>query len=276
MRNFNGQPLVSVIIPTLNSEKFLEKCLLSIRGQTYQNIEVIVVDNYSTDKTRKIAEKYADLILLKGPERSAQVNFGVKYARGKYVYRVDSDFVVEPQVIEEAVKKCETEGFDAICIHNTSDPSVSFWARVRKLERDCYAFDELNVAARFFRKEVFEKVGGFDERLVAAEDYDMHNRLVKRGFKIGYIKSKEIHIGEPENLLEIVKRHYYYGRTMKKFFASNAVRGIKQVSPIRPAFIRNWRSFVDYPSLAFGFVIYQVVKYLSAGLGLLISFGDKI
>jgi glycosyltransferase involved in cell wall biosynthesis len=264
-----------VIIPTLNSQRFLEKCLLSVRGQTYPNIEVIVVDNYSTDKTREIAEKYADLVLLKGPERGAQVNFGVKYARGKYVYRVDSDFVVEPSVVEEAVRKCEVEGFDAICIHNTSDPSVSFWARVRKLERDCYAFDEFNVAARFFRKDVFERVGGFDERLVAAEDYDLHNRLVKHGFKIGYIKSKEVHIGEPENLLEIVKRHYYYGRTMKKFLAANTVRGIKQVSPIRQAFIRNWRSFVDCPSLAFGFVIYQIVKYFSAGLGLLFSFSDK-
>lgn len=274
MREFSQKPLVSVIIPTLNSEKFLEKCLTSVRKQSYSNIEVIVVDNYSTDKTQEIAEKYADLVLLKGPERSAQVNFGVKYARGKYVYRVDSDFVVEPLVVEEAVKKCELEGFDAVCVHNTSDPSAGFWARVRKLERDCYAYDELNVAARFFRKDVFERTGGFDERLVAAEDYDLHNRLVKHGFKIGYIKAKEIHIGEPESLSEIAKRHYYYGKTLKNFIAVNTARGIKQVSPIRPAFIRNWRRFIDCPALTFGFLVYQAVKYFSAGLGFLFSLGD--
>lgn len=156
----SDKPLVSVIIPTKNSEKTIETCLKSVREQTYPIIEVIVVDNYSTDRTREIAGRYADLVLLRGPERSAQVNFGVKQARGKYVYRVDSDFVLEPNVIEEAVVKCEVEDFDAVCVHNTSDPNASFWARVRKLERDCYAGDWLNVAARFFRNNVFEKLGG--------------------------------------------------------------------------------------------------------------------
>ena len=76
------KPLVSVVVPTFNSERFLEKCLKSIRMQTYRNVEVIVVDNFSKDRTREIAEKCADLVLLKGYERSAQVNFGVRYAHG--------------------------------------------------------------------------------------------------------------------------------------------------------------------------------------------------
>src|SRR5512136_2642001 len=101
------RPLISVVIPTFNSEEFLERCLESIRAQSYPEVEIIVVDNYSGDKTRDIAEKYADLVFLQGSERSVQVNFGVKHARGKYVYRVDSDFVVEPDVIQEAVEKCE-------------------------------------------------------------------------------------------------------------------------------------------------------------------------
>jgi glycosyltransferase involved in cell wall biosynthesis len=268
------EPVVSIVVPTLNSERFLEKCLRSIREQTYRNVEVIVVDNCSKDRTREIAEKYADLVLLKGYERSAQVNFGVGYAHGKYVYRVDSDFVLEPNVVEEAVNKCEHYGFGAICVHNTSDPRVSFWARVRKLERDCYAGDELNVAARFFRKDVFEKVGGYNEELVAAEDYDLHNRLLKHGFKIGEIKSKEIHLGEPRSLLEIARKHYYYGKTVKRFLYVNPERGIKQISPLRSAFIRNWKNFAKHPSLTFGFVVYQIVRYLAAGLGYLSSLSE--
>lgn len=262
-----GKPLVSVVIPTFNSERFLEKCLASVKGQTYGNTEVIVVDNYSTDGTMAIARKYADLVLLKGLERSAQVNFGVHHARGKYVYRVDSDFVLEPSVIDEAVNKCENYGFDAICVHNTSDPSVSFWARVRKLERDCYAGDELNVAARFFRREVFEKVGGFNEGLVAAEDYDLHNTLLRSGFRIGHVESREIHVGEPRSLLEVARKHYYYGKTVKRFLDANPKRGIKQISPLRHAFIRNWKNFAKHPMLTMGFVIYQIVKYSAAGLG---------
>ena len=265
------KPLVSVIIPTYNSEKTIDACLRSVVEQTYPNIEVIVVDNYSKDKTVEIAKKYADLVLLKGKERSAQINFGVRHARGKYIYRIDSDFVLKPTLVEEAVEKCEVEGFDAVCIHNTSDFSVSFWAKVRKLERDCYAYDELNVVARFFKKEVFEAIGGFDEELVAAEDYDFHNRLLKAGFKIGRINAKEIHVGEPKSLWEIAKKHYYYGKTLPKFLKKNKERGWKQLSPIRPALIRNWRKFMKHPDVAFGLLVYQFVRYLSAGLGYIAS-----
>jgi glycosyltransferase involved in cell wall biosynthesis len=263
------KPLVSVVVPTFNSGRFLERCLASVRAQSYPSIEVIVVDNYSRDRTREIAGKYADLVLLQPSERSASVNLGVKNAHGNYVYRVDSDSVVEPNVVEEAVEKCEVYGFDAICVHNTSDASVSFWAKVRKLERDCYARDELNVAARFFTKAAFEKVGGFNERLVASEDYDLHNRLLKHGFVVGYVKSKEIHIGEPRNLLDIARKHYYYGKTVKRFLDANPRKGMKQINPLRPAFIRNWRNFAKQPIVTLGFVIYQAVRYAAAGLGVL-------
>ena len=265
-------PLVSVIIPTYNSEKTLAKCLESIRNQTYKNIEVIVVDKFSYDKTINIAKHYYKKIFqIKAKERSEQINFGVKQATGEYVYRVDSDFILDKNVVEEAVSKCEKEGYDAICVHNTSDPTVSFWARVRKLERDCYADDDLNVAARFLRKEAFEKVGGFDEELVAAEDYDLHNRLLRYGFKIGYVTAKEMHIGEPRSLLEIARKHYYYGRTMKSFLDANPGRGLLQISPLRPALIRNWKNFAKNPVLTMGFVVYQIVRYFTAGLGLLMA-----
>ncbi|MEM3377948.1 MAG: glycosyltransferase [Candidatus Bathyarchaeia archaeon] len=269
-----NKPLVSIIIPTFNSEKFLERCFSSIRRQSYRNIEVIVVDNYSKDKTREIASRYADLVLLKGVERSAQVNFGVRYARGEYIYRVDSDFVLESTVVEEAVWKCEVEGFDAVCVHNTSDPSVSFWARVRKLERDCYADDELNVAARFFRKEVFETLGGFDEALVACEDYDLHNRLVEAGFKVGRIRAKEIHIGEVKSLWAIAKKYYYYGRTLPKFLKKNKIKGMKELNPIRPSFVRNWKNFRERPLLTLGFLVYQIVRYSAAAVGFLVSLSE--
>jgi glycosyltransferase involved in cell wall biosynthesis len=265
------KPLVSIVIPTYNSEKTLEKCLKSIKNQTYKNIEVIVVDKFSKDRTVEIAKRFKAKVFFKEPERASQVNFGVKKARGKYIYRVDADFVLEPTIVEEAVKKCEEEGYDAITIHNTSDPTISFWSKVRKFERDCYKDDELNIAARFFKKEVFEAISGFNESLVAAEDYDFHNRLLEMGFKVGRIKSQEVHIGEPKSLWEIAKKHYYYGKTIAEFIRTNPRKGIKQLSPIRPAFIRHWKKFVRHPILTLGFIIYQFVRYFSAGLGFLVS-----
>ena len=266
-------PLVSVIIPTYNSEKTLEKCLASIRNQTYKNVEIIVVDKGSADRTAEIAKKYTDNVLVvNAEERSEQLNFGIKRARGKYVYRVDSDFILEPKVIEEAVNKCERESYDAICIHNTSDPTISFWAKVRKLERDCYEDDELNVAARFIRKDALESVGGFNEELIAGEDYDLHNRLLRVGYKTGRIASKEIHIGEPKSLWEIIKKHYYYGKTLPKFIEKNKDRGIKQLSPIRPAYLRHWKKFIRHPVLTLGFLVYQVTRYISAGIGYIVGY----
>jgi len=267
-----SEPLISVVIPTYNSEKTLAKCLESIKNQTYKNVEVIIVDKNSTDRTVEIAKQFdCKVYIINAKERSEQVNYGVRKAKGKYIYRVDSDFIVEPKVIEEAVRRCENESYAAICVHNTSDPTVSFWSKVRKFERDCYKNDELNVAARFFKKEVFEAIGGFNESLVAGEDYDFHNRLLEKGIKVGRIQAQEIHIGEPKSLWEIARKHYYYGKTIEEFIKTNPQKGIKQLSPIRLAFIKHWKEFARHPILTLGFIVYQAVRYFSAGLGFLVS-----
>ena len=71
-----GHPLVSVIIPTKNSERTIRPCLESVCAQTYTNFEIVVVDNFSSDLTVRIAKEYADLVLLAGPERTSQVKLG--------------------------------------------------------------------------------------------------------------------------------------------------------------------------------------------------------
>jgi glycosyltransferase involved in cell wall biosynthesis len=261
-------PLVSIIIPTRNSSSTLEQCLASVSEQSYQNIEIIVVDNHSTDSTIAIARKYTDKVLTIGPERSAQVNYGVENASGKYVYRVDSDFVLDKNIVQEALTTAEANGYDAILIHNSSDPTVSFWAKVRKFERDMYETDDTNVAVRFIKREVFLKVGGFDTALVAAEDYDLHNRIAKQ-FRIGKIKYKEVHLGEPRSLKEIAEKHYYYGKTISAFLEKNKGRGIKQVTPIRSAYLRHYKQFLKHPMLSAGFIIYQVVRYATSAMGLI-------
>jgi glycosyltransferase involved in cell wall biosynthesis len=260
-------PLVSIVIPTKNSSNTLEATLESIITQTYRSYEIIIIDNHSTDETFSIAKRYTDKINIMGPERTAQVNFGIKSARGKYVYRIDSDWVLESTVLEQAVKKCEDEGIDAILIHNSDDPTISFWGKVRKFERDMYQQDDLNVAVRFIRKDVFDKVGYFDENMVAGEDYDLHNRIVAAGYKVGRISAREIHIGAPGTLLELMKKHYYYGTTLPEFLAKNPKKGMKQLSPLRPAYIKHWRLFLSHPVMTIGFMIYQAARYSAAIVG---------
>lgn len=264
------KPLVSVIIPTYNSSRTLRRCLESVFAQTYKIIETIVVDRNSADRSVAIAQRLeCRVYVLNASERCAQMNFGAKMSIGEFVYIVGSDFVLDPTIIEEAVEKCAVEGFDAVCVHNTSDPTISFWSKVRKLERDCYVDDELNVAARFVRKNAFDAIGGFDTNLVAVEDYDFHNRLIGQGFRVGRIKAKEVHIGEPKTLREIVEKYYYYGKTVGRFIRKQPKKATVQLSPIRLSFFRHRSQFAKNPVLAGGFFVYQVIRYFASTIGLL-------
>lgn len=269
LRNRSGDPLVSIVIPTLNSAATIGATLNSIVKQKYKNLEVIVVDSNSTDGTRTIAGSFHKTqVFVHSQGRSAQVNFGVSKAAGTYVYRVDSDFVLEPGVVVEAVRACEA-GATGVVIHNTSDPTISVWSRARKLERDCYRDEYWHVAVRFMRKSDFETVGGFLEFLIAAEDYDLHNRLLKRGIRLARIRAEEVHIGEPRHLKDVVTKHLYYGKEVGKFIKTNPEVSWRQLTPFRPAFIRHWRDFLKDPTATFAFFIYEYVRYVAALVGYL-------
>jgi glycosyltransferase involved in cell wall biosynthesis len=80
------ESLVSIVIPTFNSERTLSKCLESIKNQTYSNIEVIVVDKFSQDKTVEIASKFkVKVFTIIAKERNEQLNYGIRQAKGRYV-----------------------------------------------------------------------------------------------------------------------------------------------------------------------------------------------
>jgi len=267
------KPLVSIIIPVYNSEKTLEQCLESIENQRYDNIEIIVVESRkSSDRTLEIAERHnCRIFRLHDKERSPAINYGFEISKGKYVYRVDSDVVLDKSLVLEAVDKCEVEGFDAVSIFWSPDPTISFWAKVRKLEKDCYKGDLTHAGARFFRRDVFDKIDGFDENLVAAEDYDLYNKLKKTNFKIGIIDAEELHLGEPRRIRDIIKKQYYYGTTIRNFLKKNKSQGLKQVSPFRNSLFKNWKKFLQNPFLTVGFIVYEIIIYSSSIAGYLVS-----
>lgn len=97
---------VSVIITTKNEEEHIGNCLESIRKQDYlqEKIEIIVVDNNSTDRTKEIARTFTDKIFNYGPERSAQRNFGVRESKGKYILYLDADMVLSEDVTLSDIK----------------------------------------------------------------------------------------------------------------------------------------------------------------------------
>ena len=111
-----NSPLVSIVITTRNEEKNIEKCLVSVRSQTYGNIELIVVDNFSEDKTCEVAKSYTPKVYSMGNERSSQRNFGAKLARGKYLVYLDADMILSPSLIQRCVVKAEKENLEALYI----------------------------------------------------------------------------------------------------------------------------------------------------------------
>lgn len=95
--------LISVVIPAFNSERYLRKCINSVLDQTYKNLEIIIVNDGSTDKTGEIALQYNNVVLLNkenGGLCSAR-NYGVKHAKGKYVVLLDSDDYLEKDFIKK-------------------------------------------------------------------------------------------------------------------------------------------------------------------------------
>src|SRR3990172_9382448 len=168
--------LVSIIIPTFNSERFLDKCLKAIKNQNYPFYEIIVVDQQSTDRTIDIAKKYkATIIPTKKPKfyspPSKSRNMGAKVAKGEYLYHLDSDMEVSKNLFQEVVSIFKTRGEIGGIMVYEKDKTKGFFSKCKALERRCYKGNDDIDAARIVRKKIFEKVNGYDEEISSGEDF---------------------------------------------------------------------------------------------------------
>ena len=245
------KPLVSIIIPCKNSSLFIDSCLNSAKNQAYLHIEII-------------ADKYTKLIFNKGPERSAQKNYGAEKSNGKYLLFIDSDMVLTKDVVDECVRKIN-ESTKAIVIPEVSI-GEGFWAKCKALEKICYIGDEDIEAARFFDKDVFWKSGGWDEEMIASEDWDLHDR-VKKITSISRINSLIKHNEGKISLFGTIRKKYYYGQKLKPYFEKNRVNSKRRYKLIRPAYIKNWRLFLKSPFYTLGLIIMKVCEFGAGGLG---------
>lgn len=269
-----GDPLVSVVIPTFNSERFLEKCFRSIRDQTYKNIEIIVVDNYSKDKTREIVKNHEGKIILVEANRSEARNIGAENASGDLIFFVDSDMELDSRVVRECVKTING-GSDAVIIPEIS-VGKGFWASCKALEKACYIGDDSIEAARLFKKNVLEVVHGYDPGLEAGEDWDLNQRVKKKGFEVGRCNALIKHNEGELRLRETIKRKYHYGKTIEKYRSKHSPESKVQLVIIRPAFMRNWRKFAGEPARLIGMLIMKFCELGAGALGVLASKVSRI
>ncbi len=203
---------VSIIITTKNEERHIDDCLRSLQDQTYpqEQMEIIVVDNNSTDNTKEIVSRFNAQVYNKGPERSAQRNFGIYRATGKYILYLDADMILSEDVILQCVSRCEDCGLAALYISERII-GEGFWIKVRDFERSFYDATCID-AARFFHKETALNIGGFDESLNGPEDWDFDRRLRATIGKPGITHAVIYHNEGKFNLCRYLTKKLYYSR----------------------------------------------------------------
>ncbi|MFH1046893.1 MAG: glycosyltransferase, partial [Patescibacteria group bacterium] len=209
-------PIISVIVPTKNSAATLADCLSSVWAQDYPAKEIIVIDNFSTDGTAEIAKKFADRFQSVGPERCTQRNHGARLAQGEFVLFVDSDMVLAKNILSAGASAFAADDRLVGIIVPEESFGRGFWADCKRLERSFYVGIDWMEAARFFRRSSFDQVGGYDERLVSGEDWDLSQRIAELGRidrLVQFIRHNE---GQP-TLWKLLKKKIYYASRMSTY-----------------------------------------------------------
>jgi len=256
-------PVVSIIIPTKNNEKTLTKCLLSIKQQSYPNMEIIIIDAFSTDQTRNLAEGLGAQVIQLDSERTKAKNYGAQLAKGDYVFFVDSDMILQPDVIRECLDACVNTTVGVIIPEASIGKGV--WVKIRDFERSMYQGTKIESARFFVRKYILE-VGGFDEDIITYEESTLPQKLERHGYKVNArIKSFILHNEDGFELEKWLRKKHYYSDTLKIYaerypeYAGEQL-GVKNRIKI---FLSNGnlKRLIRHPIPAFGVIVLKALEY---------------
>lgn len=274
------KPKVFIIIPTYNSGNTLAECLKSIKGQTYPSCEVIVVDNFSSDPTSKIAKEFEAKIIQRKCNPASAKNIGVTNSTGRYILFMDSDQVLSPSVIDECVRKCEDGNVGMVRI-----PEVfigkGFWSSCSAAWKNCYFKveklyeDSGNIMTgepRFFVKEYIIQVRMLDDSLLWGEDYDLYKRMRAMNVSEASCKCKLYHY-EPTSIKKILVKNLQYGRSMPIFLQQTQKRIFSpMLKHALLTFGKIFRDFKKSPAIIVGCAILLYLKTYSMIIGLIMGF----
>lgn len=191
---------ISIITPSFNQGEFIEETILSIINQEYKNIEYILIDGGSTDKTMEIVEKYRDKIDIVIHERdkgqSDAINKGFRLATGELVGWINSDDILYPDCVSSIVDlyKKNKEGVIFYCqkldlIDRKSDVIGIIEKRIPDKNHLIYVNYDVIQQGSFYRKETVKNVGYLDEKIHYCMDLDLWLRLLEYG-KIFALENK--------------------------------------------------------------------------------------
>ncbi len=254
--------MISVIIPTYNRAFIVGKSIDSVLQQTYNDYEIIVVDDGSTDNTHDSLKPYFNKIHYEYKENggiASARNRGLEIAQGEYIALLDSDDFWKPEKLERQMACFHAHpeyGMVATrCVTNTVDTDFRTieMNKIRRsgksgwIYKDLFFRNFIRTSSVVIKKECFDKVGGFDESLPRCEEIDMWLRLSKQ-YPVGFIndvltiytrRPKEIRADNIEgrkNWLRVLERNYdpelipkgLYKKRMAKIYNHLAEKMIKK------------------------------------------------
>jgi len=231
-------PLVSVTIPSYNSEKMISLCLKGVSKQTYPNIETLVIDSHSTDRTRDIAASYGARVIECDGKLLAARYLGLKEAKGQYVVLIDTDGILEPTAIERVVGMMDD--YDMVVFETLSYNTEWFIPKLHGASKQIInarfgkpgAFDPTRgpFLPRFFKREILEEAFvAIPQELIPATVHGDHAIIYYESYKVSQ------RVGGLRNALydiepdweKLWKTRYRYGaslRSIKQSYYGNLLR----------------------------------------------------
>lgn len=247
---------LSVVIPAKNESANIANCIHSF-DSFRDEIEVIVVDNSSTDATKEIAASLGAKVLDTGPERNAQRNLGWRSAGGEWVVLLDADMIMPEAAVEEMLEcVARGDGVQAYWIPEVRT-GTGIRAAARNFERSFYDGTCID-ALRLFHRSLLEKTGGYDENLIAGgEDWELDIRVLAAGARCAVMKNHLIHNEERLSLRKMLAKKAYYSKGVEEYRRKWAGHpSVKKQFSVRYRFFGvftengKWKRLLRHPVLA--------------------------
>lgn len=189
---------VSVIMPCYNKAEYVEEAIESVLKQTYNNIEIIVVNDGSTDNSSEVIKSISDrnenIIFFDEKENRGVVwarNFGIAKATGEFILPLDADDTIQATFIEKAVRILERNSKMVISCKNVFDKDANDNKGLIDTQKIVLG-DEIFVCTSMFRKTDFEEVGGYKEifNKIGCEDFELYVNFISKGYKFYKINER--------------------------------------------------------------------------------------
>ena len=221
-------PLVSITIPTYNSEETFETTLQSVIDQDYGNYEIIVIDKESNDRTLEIARKFNCKIFNDTGKLLGSRYIGVRESKGEFVVLLDSDQVLDKTSISRTVKLMNEQDWDMVFLEEDSYLPLNTIEKLTSLDRRAYhkkrVIDPSKsvLLPRVFRKAViskaFEKIPHDLFEFVILQDHAIiYHECYKISKRVGYVP-KAVYHREPKTIRELFEHYYAWGtRSLEGF-----------------------------------------------------------